>query len=142
MVEEEVQRFIEAFIVRDRKERWQTLLDSRKGRKRLVATFAHGYDFDSRWATHLGKTATVESVVALLKSKGAGDYCSVLSEDSSIDGATLPLEEAVSKVLRAGFGTYLIFEPSRLAFFESEEAGGHYLLYRQMGKGSSAVNAP
>jgi hypothetical protein len=130
MIDDSLDRFIDAFILRERKERWRILLGSPKGRKRLVRTFAHGYDFDPRWATKLGPIATVDSILALLKSKGAGTTCFVLSEDSSIDGAIFLLDEAIQAVLHAGFGTYLICDPGRLAYFESEDVGGNYLLER------------
>jgi hypothetical protein len=130
MIDEGLDRFVGAFIARDRKERWRTLLNSPNGRKRFVRTFAHGYDFDPRWATNLGSTTTVESILELLRSKGAGKTCLALSEDSSLDGAVLPLDEAVEAVLWRGFGTYLICDPERLAYFESEDVGGHYLLER------------
>ncbi len=105
-------------------------MESRKGRTRLVATFAHGHDFDPRWSTRLGMTAIVDRVVALLRHRGAGPTCEVLSQDSAIDGLSLPLEEAVETVFHPGFGTYLVFDPSRLAYFESEDIGGHYILAR------------
>ena len=33
-------------------------------------------------------------------------------------------------MLWSGSGTYLVCDPARLAFFESEDVGGHYLLSR------------
>jgi hypothetical protein len=134
MTEEDLELFILSFVAQVRRERWRTLIGSKNGRKRLVATFAHGFDFDPRWATNLGRTATTESIVELLQKKGAGATCYVLSQDSEIDGATLPLGEAVETVLHAGFGTYLIFNPERLAFFESEEIGNHFILERPADK--------
>ena len=44
MTPEDLERFVDAFIVRVRKDRWRILLGSSKGRARLVATFCHGDD--------------------------------------------------------------------------------------------------
>ena len=130
MTSKDLERCIDAFILRERKSRWRILLDSPKGRKRLVATFAHSYDFDPRWAIHLGTTATAESVVAQLRAEGAGAAVHVLCEHCGYDGQTMPLQDAVREFFGQGFGTYLVCDPSHLAYFESEDVGGHYLLSR------------
>ncbi|MGV3615469.1 MAG: hypothetical protein ACO1SV_09070 [Fimbriimonas sp.] len=47
---EELERFVRAFVVKEKRARWLSLFASAKGHKKLVRTFDHGYDFDSRWA--------------------------------------------------------------------------------------------
>jgi len=68
--------------------------------------------------------------VALLRSKGAGATVHVISEDSTIDGKQLDLEEAISRVTGGGMGTILSCIPGKLGYFEDEEVKSSRLLER------------
>lgn len=122
--------FAKAFIHPARRGRWLTLLGSKKGRDRLLADLDHGYDFDPKLAEPLGP-CDHRAVLQALRKAGAWRLCLVLSSNALIDGQTMELEEAVEAVVAQDFGTYLICDPERLAFFESEDKGQRYLLRRK-----------
>ena len=70
----------------------------------------------------------IEAIYHLLKSKGAGQTCRVISEDAEIDGWELVLRTVLEKVIDGGIGAILSCIPARLAFFEGE--GERLLLAR------------
>jgi hypothetical protein len=54
----------------------------------------------------------------------------VLSENDEIDSQTLAIEEALDRVVGAGYGTLLISVPAVLAYFDGEEPSDRQLLHR------------
>lgn len=127
---EEIEGFVRAFIHKERRDRWRTLLRSAKGRRKLVHTFDHGLDFDPRWAERVEPMPAATDLARRLRKAGAGEEVYLLSSDWELDGQTLGLEEALGRVIGSGFGTYVVCVPDRLAYFESEEVGERYLLRR------------
>lgn len=61
------------------------------------------------------------NVYQLLRSKGAGETCWAISEDSAIDGRELELRIALEKIMGSGMGTILSCIPGKLALFEGED---------------------
>ncbi|HKW08769.1 MAG TPA: hypothetical protein VJO33_00230 [Gemmatimonadaceae bacterium] len=123
---------VNAFVASPKKERFLTLLGTKKGRPKLRQTLAHFQDLDPRYAQRLGSDLrTTDAIVALLEQRGAPAICYLLSEDPDLDGCELPLEEAVERVHGRGMGTFISCIPGRLAYFESEGMGERYLLVRR-----------
>lgn len=121
----ELEGFIQAFIRRDKRDRWRTLLSTLKGRHKLVRTLDHGFDFDPRWAERLEPGVTVEEIAKLLAPAREG-Y--LISSNWELDGRTMEIIEALENVVEGDFGTIIVCIPDRLAYFESEERYQHYLL--------------
>lgn len=57
----------------------------------------------------------------MLKSKGAGNVCQVISEYGEIDGKEMPLDEALEEIVGRSMGTFLSCIEGRLAYFEDED---------------------
>jgi hypothetical protein len=72
----------------------------------------------------------VHAISEQLRALGAGTACHVHSEDDEIDGQTLPIEEALDRVVGVGYGTLLIAVPGVLAYVEGEEPSDRQLLHR------------
>jgi hypothetical protein len=106
------------------------LLSSEKGRKKLGDSLHHSYDFDPRWAEYVGDRKTAGDIAALLRAAGAGPTCYCISSERDLDGETVPLENALERVVQSGFGHYLVCIPDRLAYFESEDRDERYILRR------------
>jgi hypothetical protein len=130
---EHEQATVKAFVVRGRQERFSSFLLNPKNRKKFTQELAHFRWFDGRFATAVSWKVDPslklwdrylqgkENVSRLLKSKGAGQTCWVISEDSKIDGQELRLESALETVLGSGMGTILSCLPGKLAYFEGED---------------------
>jgi hypothetical protein len=130
---EHEQATIKAFVVRGRQERFSSFLSTPKNRKKFTKELPHFRWFDGRFATavpwkvdpslklwdrHLQGVA---NVCRLLRSKGAGKTCWVISEESKLDGQELQLESALERVVGNGIGTILSCVPGKLAYFEGED---------------------
>jgi len=126
---------IRAFVQRDKQERFLSFLASPKNRKKFTESLSHFRWFDQRfaaslrwkvdqdpkltpWEKHL---SGIENIVRLLKSKGAGPSCWVISEDPEIDGRELDLRAALEHVNGRQMGTVLSCVPGKLAYFEGED---------------------
>lgn len=127
---EQLERFVRAFVVKEKRGRWLTLLASEKGRKKLVGTFYHHYEFDFRFAEQFDPKASPRDILDRLRKEGAGTTGMLLSSDCDLDGRTMNTRQAVEAMYASGSGTYLVFDPDHLAYFESEDEGERYLLKR------------
>ena len=124
---------IRAFIQRNKQERFLEFLAHPKNRKKFTASLAHFRYFDQRFATPIPWKVNpklklwerhvqgIETIHRLLKSKGAGLTCWVISEDPEIDGRKMDLRAALEHVNGRQIGTILSCVPGKLAYFESED---------------------
>ena len=107
------------------------LLGSTRGRARLRATLAHGFELDLRYATRIrGADSAAAAVAARLRTLGAPSKCVCLSENPDLDGLELPLEEAVAATVGHGMGTLISCVPGVLCYYEAEDEGERYVLHR------------
>lgn len=124
---------IKAFVVPDKQQRFLGFLAKPKTRKKLVRELYHFRWFDLRfaapvlwkvdptlklWERHLQGIANIHR---LLRSKGAGQTCWIISGDPEFDGREADLEWAIKKVIGNGMGTILSCIPGRLALFVGED---------------------
>jgi hypothetical protein len=100
-------------------------------RRRLQNELRHLNAFDPRWTRRLSAAEqTAHAISEQLRALGAGATCHVLSENDEIDGQSLPIEEALDRVVGLGYGTLFIAVPGVLAYFEGEELSDRQLLHR------------
>jgi hypothetical protein len=130
---EHEQGIVKAFIVRSRKERFSSFLSSPKNREKFTKELAHFRWFDARFASAVPwkvdpklklwdrHVQGIDNVSRLLKSKGAGQTCWIISKDSKLDGQGLPLESVLESVIGSGMGTILSCISGKLAYYEGEE---------------------
>ena len=119
---------VKAFIVKDRRERYLSLLSSPKGRKKFIERLPHGIsdELDPRYAQRIDGSAS--QIEHLLRRKGAPEICYVISEDGGLDGREMPLLEALEETVGRGMGTLISCVPGKLAYFEAEDIGERYIL--------------
>lgn len=114
--------FINAFVLRDRRERLRSLVGNPRRRKQFVQELAHFKWLDQRHVKHLAPSSqNPEDIAKLLRQKGAPDVCFLVSEDSAVDRKQLPLLSALEQVVGHGTGTFITCIPGRLAYFEDED---------------------
>jgi hypothetical protein len=123
---------IRAFVHPDRQARLLALLGRPKGRLKIRAELAHFQALDPRYASRVpAQHQSAGGIEELLKQRGSPDSCYVLSEDPSIDAQVLPLGVALKSVVGRGMGTFISCLPGRLAYFEGEDPGERYMLFRE-----------
>ena len=123
--------FARNFVVADKKTRYLSLLDSERGRKKILAGFHHCRDLDSRFAKRIpNDQQSLQLIEALLKSKGAPKNCYVMSEDASLDRREMELSAALSEIVGMDAGALVSCVPGKLAYFEMEGLSERYLLIK------------
>jgi hypothetical protein len=127
------QATIRAFFLRDKQERFLSFLANPKNRRKLTKELAHFRWFDPRFATPVSwkvdptlklwdrHVQGIENIVRLMRSRGAGQTCFVISEDDKLDGREIDLNAALETISGSGMGTILSFVPGKLAYFEGED---------------------
>jgi hypothetical protein len=107
------------------------LLESERGRKKLLNGFNHCHDLDSRFARLIPPNEqSVQSIEKLFRQKGAPDTCHVMSDNADIDGREMPLLEALLETVGNDAGTLISCIAGKLAYFEMEGFDGRYILQR------------
>lgn len=61
------------------------------------------------------------ALARILRAKGAGATCYVMSENSQLDGREVDLEAALKETVGAQMGTLISCLPGRLGYFEDED---------------------
>ena len=124
------ERFIRAFVRKDRRRRYLELISSPKGRIRFLKALAHTLELEPTYAHAIQPNAhTHDQIAALLESWGAPKECYVVSESSDIDGRTMNLRSVLVTVVGFGSGTILCCTPD-LAYYEREGPSERFLLLR------------
>ena len=112
-----------------KRDRYNALLESRKGRDKLRRSLAHSSDWDPRFL-HPIENQGAQAIHQALRKLGAPGDCYVLSENDRDDAKRMDLLEALLGSVGYGIGTVISCVPSRLAFYEGEGPGVRYILKR------------
>lgn len=125
------EQFARSFVVPTKRERYLTLLKSKRGRSKLLDGFNHCRDLDPRYATLIPSSQQSDPLIeALLRRKGAPESCYVMSDNRDIDGREMSLLSALNKTVGMGAGTFISCIPGKLGYFELEDLGERYILER------------
>jgi hypothetical protein len=125
------ERGLALFIVGNWRFRFRESLASGKRRDKLRSQLPHFSHLEPRFATLVPTSQQRGSILlSLLREKGAGEACYLLSEDDDLDGRQVSLREALSLVVDANshHATFISCVPGRLAYFHDEEPESRYLL--------------
>jgi hypothetical protein len=125
------EQFARAFVVPRKRERYLTLLKSKRGRAKLLNGFNHFPGLDPRYATLLPSNQQSDSSIeSLLRRKGAPETCYVMSDNRDIDGREMLLSDALARTVGFCVGTFISCLPGKLGYFELEDLGERYILQR------------
>jgi hypothetical protein len=122
---------VKAFIVHERRERFLQLLSNPKNRHKITDSLAHPNPdwFDARFVKIIPpQINNATSIAQLLRGKGAGRTCWVISEDHRLDARELDLEFVLGEIVGYGMGTILSCIAGKLAFVENED--GRFILQK------------
>jgi hypothetical protein len=129
LINKHEEEFAKSFIVPAKRERYLTLLETAKGRSKLVSGFDHHSDLDMRFAKLIPKGQhSAKGIEKILREKGAPEVCHVMSSNPNIDNREMPLAEALSETVGYGCGTLISCMPGKLGYFEFEDMGERYIL--------------
>lgn len=118
----EEEQLIRAFIDIRKRDRLLGMLSNPKKRRKGTSEFAHFDGLDERWVVQIPPAQQhPPEIEELLRSRGAGDTCYVVSDDSDLDGRRLPLSEALRDVVGFGMGTLISCIPGELAYFKARD---------------------
>jgi hypothetical protein len=125
------EQFARSFIVPKKRDRYLTLLESKRGRAKLLDGLNHCRDLDSSCATLIPSNQQSDSSIeSLLRRKGAPETCYVMSDNRDIDGREMSLSDALTETVGMGAGTFISCVPGKLGYFELEGFDGRYILER------------
>jgi len=116
---------IDAFIVKEKRERYKFLLGNPKKRKAALDHLNHFYDLDEKYVTWLPSNASVEG---MLRQEGSPEEVYVISDIQNIDGRLMPLGDAISETISGGWGTIISCIPGQLAYYHGEAGEGEAIL--------------
>ncbi len=119
--------FVRAFIVPEKQERYLLFLANPKRRWKILRTFYHTLSVVESRATRItGREQFPEPLEAMLKRKGAGPACYLISPVSDLDQREMPLREALDTLIMEDRTAVACCLPGRLACYKAEQ--GVYLL--------------
>ncbi len=119
--------FVRAFIVPEKQERYLFFLANPKRRRKILGTLYHTLSVvGSRTTRITGSEHFPEPLEAMLKRKGAGPTCYLISPNSSLDQREMPLREALDTLIMEDCTAVACCLPGRLACYKAEQ--GVYLL--------------
>lgn len=120
---------LEHFFRKSDKERYELLLKNKKKRTKFVEKLAHDIVFDSKWMVKIEPSRqTSKNIFNILIEKGAENSCYVISCNSTLDSRTMPLDEALDKVVGFQFGTILCCISGKLLYYEGESTNERYIV--------------
>lgn len=118
------------FILREHRPRFVDSLADERLRRKLRHKLAHFAWVDERYGT-AAPTVEPAALARVLEREGAPKTCFLVSGDDDLDGAELPLEEALELVQHSDEGTLISCVPGKLAVFVDEAPHEETLVLRR-----------
>ena len=116
------EELIRAFILPHRRERFLEMIAKPQKRAKLLTQLSHFKALDLRFTIAIPPNQQNPSSLAkILRAKGAGARCYVVSENSRLDGKEVELETALEETVGYQMGTLISCVPGKLGYFEDED---------------------
>jgi hypothetical protein len=101
-----------------KQERYLSLLQSPRGRARLLAKFPHCKDLNMKYATLVpAGQQNANAIAKVLVNKGAPDLCHLISADPDIDNREMPLDNALQETVGHEHGYVYLLYPREVRLF-------------------------
>jgi hypothetical protein len=122
---------ISSFIKKENRDRVKTLLESKKGRKKFVATLAHNF-IDKVEPSYIKQIyGSNNEIIDLVKNKLRNEKCFVISGLSEIDKKHVNLEEVLKIIIGYGMGTILYTSGGSQLYYEGEDNNERYIISKK-----------
>jgi hypothetical protein len=113
---------VRAFIPAQRQERFLEIIAKPKKRAKLLAELAHFKALNPQFMVAIpSNQQNTCDLAKLLRAKGAGNQCYVMSENRDLDRREVDLEMALKETVGRQMGTLISCVPERLGYLEDEE---------------------
>lgn len=124
--------FVNAFVVRDKRERYRGFLAGKR-RSKVLDSLYHWDDYYSGRVVAIPPACqTRADILSKLSELGAPALCYAISNDRDLDARKMSLEEALRDVVGNGeHGTILSCIPGRLAYYEGQDPENRFILHRR-----------
>jgi hypothetical protein len=137
-IKNEEEALIRSFVIRSKQNRFLEMLANPKRRAEATAQLAHFAWLDPRWIVPIENRMQHPPLInQILRSRGAGDTCYILSECSSLDRTHGPLLTTLQEIVDYGMGTLLSCVSGQLGYFEGEGPSDRCILFRRLRSGDS-----
>jgi hypothetical protein len=134
-ITDEEEALIRSFAISSKQDRFLEMLANPKRRAKATAQLAHFAWLDPRWIVPIENRMQHPPLInQILRSRGAGETCYILSESSSLDGTHGPLLKTLQEIVGYGMGTLLSCIPGQLGYFEGEGPSDRYILLKRLQK--------
>ncbi|NOY29253.1 MAG: hypothetical protein GXP28_03470 [Planctomycetes bacterium] len=122
--------FVHAYIVKSKRERYLSFLNSPKHRKKILDLLNHSLDYDTSCAQKLdGSLKHADALIAMLTERGADPkMCYLMADGNALDGTTMRLDRAVPELLDNYWGALIICPPKPIAVYKPEDIADIVLL--------------
>lgn len=113
--------FVQAFISPERRSRYLQLLTDPKRRQKILDRLNYNLDYIPSLVHELSQSQDRPEVIEqLLRSKGAGPTCHIMSDGLATDGQEAPLLTALKQIWGHSFGSIASCIPGRLAYYKPQ----------------------
>lgn len=127
------EQFAKHFIVPEKRERYLSMLNSKKGRKKLLDGFYHLRDLEEKYSKEVPPNHQwAEDIYKMLKEKGSPDVCYVISTNKELDGRELSLVDVLDEIVGTCHdGTFISCIAGKLGYYEGESMGARYIFEKK-----------
>ncbi len=113
--------FVRAFIMPDKRDRYLQLLASPSRRQKILSVLYHSLDVIPERATAIeNRNHTAERVEQLLRRKGAGPTCYLISPERELDQQEMSLQVALETLIEQDGTAIACCIEGRLAYYKAE----------------------
>lgn len=113
---------VKAFIPAHRQERFLEIIAKPKKRAKLLTELSHFKALNPQFMVAIPSNQRSPLALAkILRAKGAGATCYVMSENRQLDGREMDLDAALKETVGGQMGTLISCVPGRLGYFEDED---------------------
>ena len=113
--------FVKAFIVPDKRDRYLQILASPNKRSKILGLLYHNLDTISARSTPIpNRDHDVDFIEKLLRRKGAGSMCYLISPERELDQQEMPLREAIDTLITQDSVAIACCLLGRLAYYKAE----------------------
>ena len=116
--------FVHAFVVPEKRDRCLSILASPRRRTKVLGELYHSLSTVAARTTRIeNRDHSPEFVERLLKRKGAGATCYLISPEKDLDQQEMPLREALDRLILSDGVAVACCVPGRLAYYKAERTG-------------------
>ena len=124
MEETQEQAFVRAFITLDKQERYLQLLAAPKRRRKILNELYHSLSLIGARTTRIApRDHSAEAVEKVLRQKGAGQTCYLISPEPELDQQEMALREVLDLLIYQDRVAVACCLSGRLAYYKSELDG-------------------